>query len=112
MRDSRAGQALWSIWSGEGYEPVTSPDFVFFTEGNVDIEHEVVRRALASAIQREGLVFSLANGYSSIDSAHVEHGYAGFVDGDTELSKCSQEGETKYGDKVEFTNDITWVELK
>ena len=66
MRDSRAGQSLWSIWEGEGYEPKTQAAYVFYTDAHVDIENEIVRRALASAIQREGLVFSLGNGYPNV----------------------------------------------
>lgn len=111
MRDSRAGQALWSIWSGEGYVQSSSEEVVFGTEGNVDVENEIVRRALASAIQREGLVFSLGNGYKSVDDAVVVHGYVGFVDGDRELTKCNESGETASGDQVERASPYTWVEL-
>jgi hypothetical protein len=112
MRDSRPGQALWMEWTGNGYEPATSPSFIFFTETHVDVENEVVRRALASAIQREGLVFSLGNGYGSIDNAHVVYGYCGYVEGERELSFCDEEGETEHGDVVEIVSPCTWVELK
>lgn len=112
MRDPRTGQALWSIWSGKDYEPATNPDFIFGTVTHVDLENEIVRRGLASAIQREGLVFTLGNGFKSIDSATIVQGYAGYVDGDDELSKCDENGETKYGDAVEAAVPYTWVELK
>jgi len=111
MRDARPGQALWMEWTGNGYEPSTSPHFIFFTETHVDLENEVVRRALASAIQREGLVFSLGNGYGSIDSAHVVYGYCGYVEGERELSLCDEDGETEHGDTVEIAGPATWVEL-
>lgn len=112
MADTRPGQALWWIWSGNGYEPSTSPEFIFYTETHVDVENEIVRRALASAIQREGIVFSLANGFKSIDDAYVVQGYAGYVDGDNELTKCSKDGQTDLGDEVEVAVAHTWVELK
>jgi ABC-type transport system substrate-binding protein len=99
-------------WTGNGYEPSTSPHFVFFTETHVDLENEVVRRALASAIQREGLVFSLGNGYGSIDNAHTVYGYCGYIEGERELTLCDEEGETEHGDTVERAGPVTWVELK
>jgi ABC-type transport system substrate-binding protein len=99
-------------WTGNGYEPSTSPHFVFFTETHIDLENEVVRRALASAIQREGLVFSLGNGYGSIDNAHTVYGYCGYIEGERELTLCDEEGETEHGDTVERAGPVTWVELK
>ena len=112
MRDSRAGQALWFEWSGEGYEPTTPAKYIFFTETHVDVENEVVRRALASAIQREGLVFSLGNGSGSIDTAEVVHGYCGTLVDERDLIVCNSDGETEHGDTVEHMNAATWVELQ
>jgi ABC-type transport system substrate-binding protein len=112
MRDSRIGQSLWRIWEGEGYEPTTSPKYIFYTDTHVDVENDVVRRALASAIQREGLVFSLGNGYGSIDTATVSQGYCGYLPGDKELTVCNQDRETPYGDLVDFPILTTWVELQ
>ena len=111
MRDSRAGQALWQVWSGNGYTASTSPLVIFGTEGDVDLENEVVRRALASAIQREGIVITLGNGFRSIDDGHIVKGYVGFVDGDLEFTKCDESGETEYGDQVEVAVPYTWIEL-
>jgi hypothetical protein len=112
MKDSRAGQALWVEWSGEGYEPTTPAKYIFFTETHVDLENEVVRRALASAIQREGIVFSLGNGYASIDTATVVHGHCGTLVDEREIVVCDEDGETEHGDVVEFSNTATWVELQ
>lgn len=112
MRDSRAGQALWSIWEGEGYEPTTSAKYIFHTDAHVDVENDVVRRALASAIQREGLVFSLGNGYGSIDSATVVQGYCGYLPGDRDLTVCDEDGDTPYGDHIDIPIFTTWVELQ
>ena len=112
MRDSRAGQSLWSLWSGEGYEPTTPSEYIFYTDAHVDVENEVVRRALASAIQREGLVFSLGNGYGSIDTATVIEGYCGYLPLERELIVCDKDGYTPYGDKVDSLVHTTWVELQ
>jgi hypothetical protein len=112
VRDSRKGECLWQEWTGEGYEP-DDPDYsvIFFTIDHVDVEHEVVRRALASALQREGVADSLGDGYRSIDTATVSCGYAGEVEGSRELHVCDEEGETSYGDLVDSVTEVTWVEV-
>ena len=112
MRDSRAGESLWIEWSGEGYEPKTPAKYIFYTDAHVDVENEIVRRALASAIQREGLVFSLGNGYGSIDGAKVIQGYSGYLPLDRELTMCDENGDTPHGDKVQSAINTTWVELQ
>jgi len=111
MRDSRAGECLWSEWTGEGYEPTVPDALVFFTDEHVDIEHEVVRRALASALQRDGSAISLGHGFGAIDSSTTSQGYAGEIDGDTDLTVCDENGETPYGDYVDDIVSITWVEI-
>lgn len=111
MRDSRIGETLWSEWSGEGFEPISQAALVFFTEDHVDIENETVRRALASALQRDGSSISLGNGYSAIESATVSHGYAGEVDEAIYFTMCNEDGETRDGDYVDRIIPITWVEI-
>jgi hypothetical protein len=111
MRDSRKGECLWQEWTGEGFEPENQDSVVFFTDEHVDVEHEVVRRALASALQREGITASLGNGYGAIDSANIVQGYAGEVEGSREMYACDEEGETREGDCVDAVNKITWVEV-
>lgn len=105
MRDSRAGECLWAEWE----EDMSSP--VFYTYEHVDVENEIVRRALASALQREGAVSSLGEGFGAIEKATVSHGYAGYVDSDVELEKCDEFGETQYGDEVDEVLPVTWVSL-
>lgn len=111
MKDSRAGEALWREWVGEGYFPSNPSATVFFTDEHVDVEHEVVRRALASALQRDGSVISLGQGFSAIDDAQVVIGYAGEIEGERELTVCDENGETPYGDSVSKILPITWVEI-
>jgi hypothetical protein len=108
MRDLRTGECLWSEWTGDGLD-VDSSEPVFFTEGYVDIEHEVVSRALASALQRDGSAVTLGDGYKLVDRATVICGYAGFVDGDIHLEVCDETGETREGDEVDEVLEITWV---
>lgn len=111
MKDSRAGETLWREWTGEGYLQAKDPVTVFFTIEHVDVEHEVVRRALASALQRDGSVVSLGQGFSTIDNAQVVIGYAGEIEGERELTVCNEHGETPYGDTVKKVLPLTWVEL-
>ncbi len=112
MRDSRAGECLWYEWTGHGYEPTRTHSVLFFTHEHVDVEHEVVRRALASALQRDGTAVSLGYGYRAIDSSTTVQGYAGNVDGDHDLTVCDAAGETFHGDQVDEPLPVTWVEVE
>jgi hypothetical protein len=108
MRDLRTGECLWSEWTGEGlYSIDASP--VFFTETHVDLENEIVKRALASALQRDGSAVSLGDGFKLVERAQVLHGYAGVVDGDIDYFVCDELGETREGDEVDEVLEITWV---
>lgn len=110
MKDSRAGEALWKEWDGEGH--YTSPDsVVFFTTEHVDLENDIVRRALASALQREGVAVTLGSAFQLIESSIVKDLYAGEVDGDTVYTICDRDGETHYGDKVDQVLEVTIVEV-
>jgi hypothetical protein len=108
MRDLRTGECLWSEWTGEGLS-AQSEEPSFFTQGHIDVENEIVRRALASSLQRDGIVHSLGGGFKSIESAEVIHGYAGTVDGDTDFCACDSSGETRAGDVVDEVLEVTWV---
>lgn len=111
MKDSRAGDYLWDQWQGEGYEGRFGYDLIYFTEGHVDIDNEVVKRALASAIQRDGVADSLRDGFFLIESSESEWGWAGIIEDELEFSVCSEGGETPYGDFVLESFPITWIEL-
>jgi hypothetical protein len=111
MKDSRIGECLWSEWTGEDHEHSSCAELFFFTEEHVDMEHEVVRRALASALQRDGSAVSLGDGFKLVESAESYFLYAGEVDGNTELTICDESGETRNGDIVEDVKKITIVAL-
>lgn len=110
MQLSRKGESLWQEWDGEALEPVDPADIVFFTIEHVDLDHEVVRRALASLIQRSGIVDSLGDAYRVLGYAVINHGYAGLID-ENILSLCDEKGETYLGELVALTLPITWVEV-
>jgi len=111
LKDSRIGECLWSEWLGNGYLATRASPIVFFTEEHVSLEHDVVSRALASALQRDGTVVSLGEGYRAVESGNIVTGFAGHVDGDDELTVCNEHGETFYGDFVESVIAITWIEI-
>lgn len=111
VRDSRIGECLWSEWTGDGLDLSVVDPLVFYTEGHVDIEHEVVRRALASALQRDGSADSLGQGYRLVEAAVITQGYAGVVDGAREFHACDEEGYTPHGDQVDSLTPVTWVEV-
>jgi hypothetical protein len=108
MKDLRVGECLWSEWIKESDDDSA---IVFYTVEHVDVEHEVVKRALASALQREGTVTTLGDGFKAIEKATIETGYAGYVDSDIYLEICDEFGETPDGDEVDEILPVTWVSL-
>ena len=111
MKDVRHGEHLWFCWEGDGYFPDTGSDLIYFTLGHVEVDNEVVLRALASTLQRDGVVDSLADGFRMVESATSQQGHAGILDGEQVYLVCDEDGETEYGDQVVESLDATWVEL-
>lgn len=111
MRDIRHGEHLWQSWEGEGYFSDTHSELIYFTEGAVDIDNEIVRRALASVLQRDGISDSLSDGFKLIEASTTQGGFAGFLPDETEYTVCDDEGVTEYGDTVVEALPMTWVEF-
>jgi hypothetical protein len=111
MVDSRAGETLWSEWSGEGYAPKGFPKSVFYTEEHVDLDNEIVKRALASSIQRSGFTDSLGQAYKIIENTEAYLTYAGYLDGELDYTICDLDGETFYGDVLDEIVPLTVVEI-
>lgn len=111
MKDSRIGETLWSEWTGEGQPPVKPPLMVFYTEEHVDLSNDVIRRALASTIQRDGHTDSLSQAFSILDTCSYKYGYVGVIDGEPEFTTCDINGMTIYEDSVEKVIPVTWVNI-
>jgi hypothetical protein len=111
VKYSRAGESLWVEWSGEGFVSARPSSIIFFTHGHIDLENEIVRRALASSLQRDGSVDSLGAAFRLAESGIVTTGYCGFIDDERHLSLCDERGETHYGNIVDNILEVTWVEL-
>ena len=111
MKDVRIGESLWQQWHGEGYLADTVSELIYFTVDHVDMENEIVRRALASTLQRDGVADSLAEGFSMLAEAAIQTGWSGIIDSETEYTFCDENGETEYGDYVDEPLPCTWVEF-
>lgn len=113
MKDSRIGEALWFEWDGLDYElSLDAAEITFYTYDHVDLETEVVKRALASTLQRDGLVSSLGQAFSVLDqTSALSHGYSGFIDEDIIPVVCDKDGFTNSGEQVSEATPTTWVEV-
>lgn len=111
MKDSRIGESLWSIWDGQGYTSSYADSIIYSTNGHVDIEHELVRRALASSIQREGIAYSLGESFRLIDQAVVSCGWVGISEDSIDEIICSESGESEDGSILQNVDAITFVEV-
>jgi hypothetical protein len=109
-KDLRIGQELWLEWEGD-WSPETSDSILYYTVDHVDVENEIVRRALASILQRDGIYDSLGDAFKAIDRGVVSVAWAGVLEGDFELALCNSLGETEYGDILESIQEITCVEV-
>lgn len=111
MRDIRHGEHLWNSWEGEGYFSDTHSELIYFTIGEMDIDNEIVRRALASTLQRDGIADSLSDGFKMLETSYVQGGFAGLLPDESEYTVCDEEGMTEYGDQVAEPLVVTWVEF-
>jgi hypothetical protein len=113
VSDSRPGDSFWYPWDGQEYEQQLLNPYIYQTEGHVDLENETVRKALASAIQRDGISYSIGAAYGLVDQSVHTLTYGGAIGGDhvraivdyeTGLSIYSQE-------PTEDIVELTIVEL-
>jgi ABC-type transport system substrate-binding protein len=112
MKDKRHGQELWLEWIGSGYFLTKQDPIVYYTIDHIDIENELVRKALASALQRDGIYDSLNESFKAIDAGIVCSGWAGVLEDELDLVVCTELGESEYGDILEDVQPVTWVELE
>lgn len=113
MKFSRAGESLWQEWEGDGYEPSDPDALVFYTIDHIDLDDSIPLRALASLLQRSGIVDGhIGDAYKLLEGRAVSYGYAGYLDGDDELlTVCDEDGNTMYDEEASPRLDVTWVEV-
>lgn len=112
MKDSRIGESLWSTWEGLGYNQGFADSIVYYTVEHVDIDHEVVRKALASSIQRDGITYSLFEAFRLIDSGISSQGWVGILAGEMHEEICDESGQTINGTALDQTFPVTFVEVQ
>lgn len=108
--NDRLGDYLWSEWDGELLN-VVDDRLVYYTHEHVDLSLEIVKRALASALQRDGVVDSLLDAFKLLEKSEISHGWVGVAEGDLHLTACEESGETHYGDVLGDVLEATFVEL-
>lgn len=114
MKDNRLGDWLWEEWDGLEAESVgLTESLIYCTYDWVDLSNEVVKRALASCLQRDGVVDSLSDGFRLVEHGKVFKGYAGYTENeDRSFTLCSEDGITDLGDFVDTIIFLTLVELQ
>ena len=110
-KDLRVGQELWLEWDGI-WSPEMDDSILYYTIDHVDLDNDLVKRALASVLQRDGIFDSLGDAFKAIDKGQVSIGWAGTLTEDYELEMCNSLGETEYGDVLENIQEITYVEVQ
>jgi hypothetical protein len=98
-------------WNGNGYNENLTASTVYYTFDHIDLENDLIRRALASALQRDGVAVSLGDGFNMIDKATPVHGWSGLINEELEFTVCDDSGETEYGDIVGAALATTWIEI-
>jgi len=111
VKDKRPGESLWMEWDGYEYNPIKPDPVIYYTFESVDTTNELVRRALASALQRDGVAFSLGHGFKLLEDSIVEYTHCGLLEGEHLYIVCSPDGETRYGDFVTEPLEITLIEI-
>jgi hypothetical protein len=102
VKDRRPGESLWLEWDDED-------QLVYYTLGHVSLQEDVIRRALASVLQRDGIVDSLGEGFRAVEGARVEKGYFGPLPDDEFYLRCDADGETYQDGMVEEVFPATFV---
>jgi hypothetical protein len=112
MKDVRHGEGKWISWTGDGYFSDSYSETIYYTDEHVDMSNEIVLRALASTLQRDGIADSLSDGFKLVENAEVVQGFAGVLPDEKDYTVCSESGETEYGDFVLEVGNFTWVEVE
>lgn len=109
MKNDRIGDWLWEEWDGDGFDSIS--DLIYSTSDWVDLSNEIIKRALASTLQRDGVADSLSDGFRMVEMASVTQVHAGFIEGEKVPVLCNHLGESDYGDSVTNPIKITLVEF-
>lgn len=98
-------------WEGNNLPQENPESVVYYTHTWVDLDIEVVRRALASALQRSGSVEGLGDAFRSLETARITQGVAVHIGGDYEWSFSDLETVFEDASDVSDETAMTWVEI-
>lgn len=110
MKDERLGDWLWEEWDGDGYNTFYEDSIVYVTYDSVDMGEEIVRRALASCMQRDGVSDSLSDSFRMIETSSTSSGFVGFIEGEKYPVVTDENGYTEDGELATNVSMATWVE--
>jgi hypothetical protein len=110
LKDKRLGDWLWEEWDGDGHNTNNDNSIVYVTYDWVDLGEEIVRRALASCMQRDGVSDSLAHSFRMMEVSRVTTGFVGFIDNEKYPVVTDENGYTDYGELASDVSMVTWVE--
>lgn len=110
MKDERLGDWLWEEWDGDGYNIITDDSIVYVTYDWVDLGEEIVRRALASCMQRDGVSDSLSDSFRMMETSTTTQGFIGFVDNEKYPVVTDENGYTENDELANDVSMVTWVE--
>lgn len=108
LKDLRLGDNLWDEWPGDAFD-VDDDCILYCTAGHVSLSEELVRRALASTLQRDGVADSLAEGFRIIEECRADQLWSGFLTDEVIPVLCNEKGVTALGDIVENAQPTTFV---
>jgi hypothetical protein len=106
VKDIRLGDDLWEEWEGLGLE---EDGIIYYTNDHTNIKNELVRKALASAMQKDGVAVSLGEAFKMLETSKTFWGWAGYLEGERELYLCDENEKTEHGDTVIDSTKITWI---
>ena len=109
--NDRIGDYLWHEWDGDLFEAESEESTIYYTFEHIDVENDLIKRALASAIQRDGVVHSLGDAFKLIETGSVTHGWVGEEPEGLSYVVCDESGETYYGDLLFNVQEITFIEF-
>lgn len=109
MKNDRLGDWLWEEWDGEGVESYS--ELIYATNGWVELSNEIVRRALASCLQRDGVADSLSDGFKMVENSNIIMTYIGINKDEKTPTVCNEFGESELGEVFSNVSKITLVEL-
>lgn len=76
----RKGQEQWIEWEGEGYEPDSPDNLIYFTLGYVDKNSQLIDEHVAGALRRDGVADGWGDAFKMAENVTILNGYVAEVE--------------------------------